>query len=219
MKNTHRTLQMTDSLRSVLPIVAAIAILLTAADRPVAAQEADRPVGVSAAQGSASGLRPTLPAKFGWATTVSGLVEPTSFAFLPDGRILIAEKRGVVRVGQGGHLLPGALLDVSGRVNSVYERGLLAVAIDPGFASNGFIGGVVPLYYLEIAAGELRRISFVAGQAAPKLGSALSLPAGRNPHSVAVADLNGDGRRDVVTANWDSGDVSVLLSKLGIGGQ
>ena len=36
-------------------------------------------------------------------------------------------------------------------------------------------------------------------------------PAGAGPFSVAAADLNGDGRADLVTANWASHDVSVLL--------
>ena len=34
---------------------------------------------------------------------------------------------------------------------------------------------------------------------------------GRGPISVAVADLNGDGAPDLVTANFLSDDVSVLL--------
>src|SRR5262249_62016071 len=34
---------------------------------------------------------------------------------------------------------------------------------------------------------------------------------GAAPYSVAVADVNGDGRLDLVTANYDSNDVSVLL--------
>ena len=31
------------------------------------------------------------------------------------------------------------------------------------------------------------------------------------PYPVAIGDVNGDGRPDLVTANYDSGDVSVLL--------
>ncbi len=37
--------------------------------------------------------------------------------------------------------------------------------------------------------------------------------AGANPNSVASADMNGDGRADLVTANWSGGNVSVLLNQ------
>ena len=30
------------------------------------------------------------------------------------------------------------------------------------------------------------------------------------PFSIAIADLNGDGKNDVATANWHSGDVKVF---------
>src|SRR6267154_1773584 len=39
----------------------------------------------------------------------------------------------------------------------------------------------------------------------------LSFDAGFYPHSVAVADLNGDGKLDLVVANDRSSSVSVLL--------
>ena len=35
-----------------------------------------------------------------------------------------------------------------------------------------------------------------------------------NPQSVAVSDFNGDGKRDIVTANGSSGGVSILLGRL-----
>jgi hypothetical protein len=38
-----------------------------------------------------------------------------------------------------------------------------------------------------------------------------SFATGILPLSVAVADLNGDGRPDLVTANFDGNNVSVLL--------
>ena len=39
-----------------------------------------------------------------------------------------------------------------------------------------------------------------------------NLPVGKRPHSVGAADLNGDGRPDLFTANEDSDDVSVLFN-------
>jgi hypothetical protein len=36
---------------------------------------------------------------------------------------------------------------------------------------------------------------------------------GKAPGNVAVADLNRDGKLDLVTSNYESGDVSVLLQR------
>jgi hypothetical protein len=41
------------------------------------------------------------------------------------------------------------------------------------------------------------------------------IPAGTNPYSVAIGDLNGDGKPDIAVANEGSNDVSILL---GLGG-
>ncbi len=70
---------------------------------------------------------------------VSGLREPTAFAFLPDGRILIAEKRGVVRVMKNGGLNETPLVDLSDHVNEFWDHGLLGIVPDPRFVQNGFI--------------------------------------------------------------------------------
>ncbi|MFL6231362.1 MAG: FG-GAP-like repeat-containing protein [Pyrinomonadaceae bacterium] len=50
------------------------------------------------------------------------------------------------------------------------------------------------------------------GSFEPKLG----YPAGQNPSSLALGDLNGDGRLDVATGNFDGDDVSVLLNTPGL---
>src|SRR6516165_4581379 len=49
--------------------------------------------------------------------------------------------------------------------------------------------------------------------AAPLFAAPLSFDTGLNPQSVAIGDLNGDGKPDLVTANYNynSGTVSVLL--------
>jgi hypothetical protein len=52
------------------------------------------------------------------------------------------------------------------------------------------------------------RASAPAPVAGPSLAGPLSYATGRGPNAIAIADLNGDGRRDLVTAN--AGTVSVL---------
>jgi len=62
---------------------------------------------------------------------------PTAFAQAPDGRIFVCEQTGKLRVIKNGVLLATAFHTFS--VDSSGERGLLGVAFDPAFASNGFV--------------------------------------------------------------------------------
>lgn len=80
-----------------------------------------------------------LPSGFTQEVVASGLSYPTEFAALPDGRLLIAEKAGVVRLVVGGVLQPTPFIDIQGRVNAHHDRGLLGLTVDPAFATNGFI--------------------------------------------------------------------------------
>ena len=70
---------------------------------------------------------------------VTGLTVPVAFTTLPDGRILVAEKAGVVRVVRDGRLLPDAFIDLRAKVNDYWDRGLLGIAADPAFAQNGYV--------------------------------------------------------------------------------
>jgi glucose/arabinose dehydrogenase len=67
----------------------------------------------------------------------SGLNTPTDFVALPDGRILITEKGGAIRVYQNGALSPDPLLVLPTQTSG--ERGLLGITVDPQFATNGYI--------------------------------------------------------------------------------
>jgi glucose/arabinose dehydrogenase/PKD repeat protein len=77
----------------------------------------------------------TLPEGFS-DTLVAAVGQPTAMAFTPDGRLLVTSKQGQLRVHQAGALLAAPALDLSARVCAQSERGLLGVAVDPGFASN-----------------------------------------------------------------------------------
>lgn len=72
-------------------------------------------------------------------TVVATANFPTALRFLPDGRLLYTEKNtGNVRVVQAnGTLTPTPYATVS--VENAGERGLLGLAIDPDFNSNGFV--------------------------------------------------------------------------------
>jgi glucose/arabinose dehydrogenase len=80
-----------------------------------------------------------LPPGFAQTVVASGLVQPTSVAFLPDGRILIAEKSGLVLVYKNGALLPTPFIDFRSKVNTVGDRGMYAIAADPHFAANHYV--------------------------------------------------------------------------------
>ena len=50
------------------------------------------------------------------------------------------------------------------------------------------------------------------GQFAPELNGGAGFATGRGPVSVSVADLNGDGRADLIVADQGSDEVSILLN-------
>jgi glucose/arabinose dehydrogenase len=68
-------------------------------------------------------------------TVVSGLRGPWGMAFLPDGRMLITEKRGTLRIVLNGKLRPNPVQGVP-EVVSRGQGGLLDVIAHPDFARN-----------------------------------------------------------------------------------
>ena len=68
--------------------------------------------------------------------------------FAPNSRLFVAEQRGTLRVVKAGGTL-ATFLDISGRVDSAGERGLLGLAFDPAFSNNHS----VYLYYTQRVTG------------------------------------------------------------------
>jgi glucose/arabinose dehydrogenase len=67
-----------------------------------------------------------------------GLQFPSDLAFGSDGSIFIAERGGIVRLLKNGELIERPALDLSSDVGRD-GRGLLAIALDPAFANDGFM--------------------------------------------------------------------------------
>jgi glucose/arabinose dehydrogenase len=86
----------------------------------------------------------TLPAGFR-ERTIAELQQPTDLVFLPDGRILVTQLTGEIRLIKNGVPQYGAVAGLA--VTSVDEAGLLGIAISPSFATDGF----VYVYYVTSA--------------------------------------------------------------------
>ncbi|HYG02255.1 MAG TPA: PQQ-dependent sugar dehydrogenase [Chryseosolibacter sp.] len=71
-------------------------------------------------------------------TLTSSLTNPWGIAFLPDGRILVTENAGEIRVIENGKLLDNKI----GNVPEVYDNsqgGLLDIKLHPDYATNGWL--------------------------------------------------------------------------------
>lgn len=95
---------------------------------------------------AASAPAPTIATEAGPVTVetvVAGLEHPWALAFLPDGRMLVTERPGRLRLVADGRLLPDPVAGVP-PVAQVGQGGLLDIALHPGFAENR-------LLYLSLA--------------------------------------------------------------------
>ena len=81
------------------------------------------------------------PGEFIDTQVVDGLFLPTDLAFFPDGRMLVVEKSGIVKIVEDPTQPNSNIqtyMDLSDSVLDYEEQGLLAVEIDPNFETNGY---------------------------------------------------------------------------------
>src|SRR5262245_37564549 len=71
-------------------------------------------------------------------TVARGLDQPWGLAFLPDGRMLVTEKPGRLRIVSKDGVVSAPIAGVP-EVIALGQGGLLDVALDPVFAENGFV--------------------------------------------------------------------------------
>jgi glucose/arabinose dehydrogenase len=165
------------------------------------------------AQGAA-----TLPPNFARSQVIGGLATPTAMEFAPDGRLFVAEQRGTLRVVKAGGKL-ATFLDISGRVDSKGERGLLGVAFDPSFSNNHY----VYLYYTQKATGTTpahnrvirvtaRGDKVVAGS--KKLILRLNNLSSATNHNGGAIHFGGDGKLYVAVGDNAKSDNAQSLSNL-----
>jgi glucose/arabinose dehydrogenase len=82
----------------------------------------------------------TLPTGFQERVVFSGLTNPTAVRFAGDGRVFVAEKRGVIKVFDSlTDTTPTTFADLNVNVYNFWDRGLLGMALAPNFATNPYV--------------------------------------------------------------------------------
>lgn len=119
---------------------------------------------------------------------VFDLRSPTALAFLPDGRLLGASQAGVLRLWNGQSL--SLALDLSGRICANVERGLLGVAVRPGY---GVSNQHIYLYYTAnrggVCVNRVSRFDLVGGTASGEVVLIDNIPSTSNANH-AAGDLH-----------------------------
>jgi glucose/arabinose dehydrogenase/PKD repeat protein len=99
----------------------------------------------------------TLPPGFRDTVASSGLTNPVVVQFAGDGRIFVGQKNGVIKVFQSlTDTNPITVADLSTKVDDFWDRGLLGMALAPGFPTDPYlyvlyaydapIGGTAPTW-------------------------------------------------------------------------
>jgi len=73
-------------------------------------------------------------------SNLTGLASPTTIAFAPDGQLFVGEKAGTIKVFDGlGDTTTTQFADLRTEVHNFWDRGLLAVALDPDFPAKPYV--------------------------------------------------------------------------------
>src|SRR4051794_18296623 len=129
---------------------------------------------------------------------MSGFASPTAIRFASDGRVVVAQKGGQLYVYPSLGSTSGVLAaDLSAVVHNFWDRGLLGLALDPNFTTNGL---VYVLYTYDHILGD--------ASAAPRWGDTCPTPPGATTDGcVASARLS----RLQLGANNVAGPEQVLV--------
>ena len=118
----------------VLAVVSLAALAACGGDSGMSPLPGPSPTGGACAAGTPVTGIPALTARL----VVSGLRSPLDLQSVPSDaeRLYVVEQGGRIRIVRNGQLQAAAFLDVSSRISSGGERGLLGLAFHPQFATN-----------------------------------------------------------------------------------
>jgi len=140
-----------------------------------------KPAHATSAVTATNTAYPDLLPGFAKKQLAGGLNHPVVFAFAPNGDIYLGEQTGVILIYRSGAILPTPVVTLN--TDSSAEKGLLGLALDPNFATNGYM--YVSYTTLDEHA-QLSRLTVVSGTAS--LSSEVVYMKGnqlQNPHHSA----------------------------------
>jgi glucose/arabinose dehydrogenase len=165
-----------------------------------------------AALGAASAAAVTLPSGFRDDLVFADLQEPTTLRFSPDGRVFVAEKAGKVLVYDSlADPTPTVFADLRSEVYDNGDRGLLGLALDPGFPARPYVYALYTYDHLLGEAGQAPKWgeSDHSGDECPKPESAdvdACPVSGRlvrlTAEGDAAAEAGGEIEEDVLVEGW-----------------
>jgi len=157
-------------------------------------------IALAASLGCTNGTAPETPPPGGGDVELrlqevaSGLSSPV-YVTSPadDPRLFVVEQQGRIRIVESGQLVATPFLDISQRVSSGGERGMLSIAFHPQYRTNGFF-----FVYFTGPSGEIRverfTVSGNANVATPASAKViLTVPHPRSNHNGGLALFGPDG--------------------------
>jgi glucose/arabinose dehydrogenase len=128
--------------RSALASLVVVIALLPAVPASAAPRPGDRGEVLGRATRSTAPTSPAavaaVPAGFSDNLVFGGLNLPTAIAFAPGGKVFVGEKSGIVKVFDStSDATATQVVDLRSRVQDFWDRGLLGLAVDPGFGTAG----------------------------------------------------------------------------------
>ena len=160
----------------------------------------------------------SLPAGFSESVFVSGLSEPVSIAWAPDGsgRLFVTEKAGGIRVIRDGALLT-APFAIFPQLYAQSECGVLGLCFDPNYVANHYV-----YVFVTISASEQRIVRFtdVGNRGAERTNIVTGLPTLGVNHNGGALGFGHDGKLywaigDNGAKRGVDGDLASLAAKVG----
>lgn len=152
------------------------------------------------------------PKELSIADWVTGLEIPWSLVFLPDGRALVSERPGRIRLIDDGKLVPQPVASFA--VVHDGEGGMLGLALDPGYPKRPFLYAMMTVDKGEDRVDRVVRLRFDGAHA--KLDKVLvdDIPAGRFHDGGRIA-IGPDGMLYIGTGDATRRDIAQEKSSLG----